>query len=129
MIEIKHKITGEVLITIDSDNLQGANLQGADLQGADLQWADLQWANLQRADLQGVDLPTEVIRINGLRWDVTILHGYMRIGCQYHSVEKWEKFSDRVIEKMDSNALEFWQKNKDMLLTIAKYTVKSEATA
>ena len=34
MIEIKHKTTGVVLLTIDADTLTAANLTGADLTGA-----------------------------------------------------------------------------------------------
>ena len=146
-MEIKHKITNEVLLTIEGDslreanlkwanlkwaNLQGADLQGADLQGANLKWADLKWANLQGADLQGANLhganlqganlPTDVIRIDGMRWDVTILYGYMRIGCQHHHVDNWDKFTNDEISKMDSKALEFWQANKQKLITIANFT-------
>ena len=106
-MEIKHKITGEVLLTIEGDSLQGANLRGADLQGADLRWANL---------------PTDVIRIDGMRWDVTILYGYMRIGCQHHHVDDWNKFTDDEISKMDDDALEFWQANKQKLITIANLT-------
>ena len=131
-MEIKHKITGEVLLTIEGDSLQGADLQGAnlqraylrgaDLQGADLQGADLRGADLQGADLQRANLPTDVIRIDGMRWDVTILHGYMRIGCQHHYVDDWDKFTDDEIAEMDYDALEFWQANKQKLITIANLT-------
>ena len=106
-MKIKHKITNEVLLTIEGDSLQEANLQGANLQGA---------------DLQGANLPTDVIRIDGMRWDVTILHGYMRIGCQHHYVDEWESFTDDEISKMDEHALEFWQANKQKLITIANLT-------
>ena len=131
-MEIKHKITNKVLLTIEGDSLQLANLQGADLRGADLRWANLQGADLRGADLQGADLrgadlrwanlPTDVIRIDGMRWDVTILYGYMRIGCQHHHVDDWDKFTDDEISKMDSKALEFWQANKGKLITIANFT-------
>ena len=131
-MKIKHKITGEVLLTIKGDTLRGANLQGANLQGADMRWADLrgadlrganlQGANLQGADMQGADLPKDAIRIGGMRWDVTILYGYMRIGCQHHHVDDWDKFTDDEISKMDSEALEFWQANKQELITIANST-------
>ena len=46
-MEIKHKLTNEVLLTIERGSLQGANLQEANLQGADLQEANLRGANLQ----------------------------------------------------------------------------------
>ena len=141
-MEIKHKLTNEVLLTIEGAslrgadlqgaNLQGANLRSADLRGANLQWANLQGANLRRADLRGADLqganlqwanlPTDVIRIDGMRWDVTILHGWMRIGCQHHYVDEWESFTDDEISKMDEHALEFWQANKQKLITIANLT-------
>ena len=116
-MEIKHKLTNEVLLTIEGGNLQYANLQGANLRGA-----NLQGANLRGADLRGADLPTDVIRIDGMRWDVTILHGYMRIGCQHHHVDDWGKFTDVEISKMDDDALEFWQANKQKLITIANFT-------
>jgi uncharacterized protein YjbI with pentapeptide repeats len=56
MIEIKHKITGEVLHRVDADSLQGADLGNADLRGADLSGADLSGANLRLANLFGADL-------------------------------------------------------------------------
>ena len=121
-MEIKHKITNEVLLTIEGDSLQGANLRGANLQGADLRGADLRGADLKGADLRYADLPTDVIRIDGMLWDVTILHGHMRIGCQHHHVDDWDKFTDDEISKMDSKALEFWQANKQKLITIANFT-------
>ena len=106
-MEIKHKITNEVLLTIEGDSLKGANLQGANLRGADLRWADL---------------PTDVIRIDGMRWDVTILYGYMCIGCQHHHVDDWNKFTDDEISKMDDDALEFWKENKGKLIAVANLT-------
>ena len=141
-MEIKHKLTNEVLLTIEGANLREANLQGANLQwadlreanlrGANLQWANLREANLREAnlreanlreaDLREADLPTDVIRIDGMRWDVTILYGYMRIGCQHHHVDDWGKFTDDEIAEMDDDALEFWQANKQKLITIANFT-------
>ena len=72
--------------------------------------------------MRGADLPTDVIRIDGMRWDVTILHGWMRIGCQHHYVDGWDKFTDDEISKMDEHALEFWKENKQKLITIANFT-------
>lgn len=56
MIEIKHKDTGEVLLRVDADTLQGANLRGANLEGADLRNANLGRAHLLDADLSFADL-------------------------------------------------------------------------
>lgn len=112
---------------LEGANLAGANLAGADLRGANLQLADLNQANLTGSNLQGADLqntilPTEVISLDGLRWPVTILLGYMRIGCQHYHVRDWEQFTDAEIALMDSCALEFWQANKQKLIAIANFT-------
>ena len=103
-------------------DLLGASLQGASLQGADLRGADMKYADLRGANLRGANLPTDVIRIDGMRWDVTILYGYMRIGCQHHHVDDWGKFTDVEISKMGDDALEFWKENKGKLITIANLT-------
>jgi uncharacterized protein YjbI with pentapeptide repeats len=62
MMEIKHRYTGEVLLTVDADTLIDAilidailidaDLRGADLSGADLSGADLRGAILSDADLR-----------------------------------------------------------------------------
>ncbi len=56
MIKIRHKITGDVLHTVDADTLAGANLSGADLSGANLRGANLRGADLRGANLRGADL-------------------------------------------------------------------------
>ena len=131
-MEIKHKLTNEVLLTIEGGSLQWANLRWADLQGADLREANLQRANLLGANLQGADLrganilgadlTTNVIRIDGMRWDVMIFQDWMTISCQHHHIDDWDKFTDDEISKMDTGALEFWKENKGKLITIANLT-------
>ena len=141
-MEIKHKLTNEVLLTIEGGslqwadlreanlqraNLQRANLQRADLRGANLKYADLRGASLQGADLRGAnilgaDLTTNVIRIDGMRWDVMIFQDWMTISCQHHHIDDWDKFTDDEISKMDNGALEFWKENKGKLITIANLT-------
>ena len=151
-MEIKHKLTNEVLLTIVGDNLKEANLQGAslqyaNLQGANLQYANLQGASLKEADLQGANLkganlrganlkeanlqganlqyanlPTEIIRIDGLQWEVSILQDWITIGCQHHHIDEWDKFTDDEIAEMHNDALEFWKENKQKLFTIANLT-------
>ena len=113
-------------------NLRGANLRGVNLCDADLRDADLCDANLcganvcdanlRGANLRGADLrgaKNAALLINGMHWDVIIDGiGNMQIGCQFHSIEGWKGFSDALINKMDENALDFWNKNKAMLLSI-----------
>ena len=73
--EIKHKITGSILFSIETSswklaveaaiksktnlryaNLSYANLSYADLSYADLRYADLRYANLRSANLSSADL-------------------------------------------------------------------------
>ena len=113
-------------------NLRGANLRGANLRDADLRDADLRGANLSDADLRDADLRGANLRganlsdakaapliVYGLRWYVIISGlGKMRIGCQEHSVEDWKSFDDARITRMNSEALEFWNQHKSMLLNM-----------
>ncbi|HGF9306588.1 TPA: pentapeptide repeat-containing protein [Acinetobacter baumannii] len=108
-------------------DLSGANLSGANLSGADLRDANLRDANLRGADLSGADLyganlscaKASPLIVYGLRWDVIISGlGKMRIGCQEHSIEDWKSFDDARITGMDSEALEFWNQHKSMLLNM-----------
>jgi uncharacterized protein YjbI with pentapeptide repeats len=69
-IELKHRVTGSVLFSLETDSLKRAveeavkqktdlsfvNLRGADLEGANLEEAYLGGADLERADLERADL-------------------------------------------------------------------------
>ena len=121
-MEIKHKLTNEVLLTIEGGSLQYADLKGANLQHADLRGANLRLADLQYANLKGANLSIDVIHIDGMRWDVIIFQDWMTIGCQHHHIDDWDRFTDDEISKMDDDALEFWQANKQKLITIANLT-------
>jgi hypothetical protein len=80
--EIKHKITGDILYSVETEtlglavekavrsnvSLRSANLQGADLHGADLHGADLQGADLQGADLHGAYLLGANLRVADLQY-------------------------------------------------------------
>src|SRR5438445_11817482 len=55
MIEIKHKETGEVLLRVNANTLEGASLNGANLKGADLRAVVRRKANLRGADLSDAD--------------------------------------------------------------------------
>ncbi|MDN8336462.1 pentapeptide repeat-containing protein [Acinetobacter baumannii] len=103
-------------------DLRGANLYGANLRGANLRGADLYDANLYDANLYGANLygaKAAPLIVYGLRWGVIISGlGKMRIGCQEHGVEDWKSFDDARITRMDSEALEFWNQHKSMLLNM-----------
>ena len=120
---------------LEDANLEGANLRGANLEGANLEDANLEGANLRGANLWGANLRGANLRgakntpliINGLRWAVFISGtGFMRIGCQNHSVEAWKNFTNEEIKSMDSDALEFWSKYKTMLLVACDTNVHAK---
>jgi uncharacterized protein YjbI with pentapeptide repeats len=111
MMDIKHRDTNDVLLTIDADTLRYANLSGADLSGA-----NLSGANLRDADLYGEKLAIVPIFINGLYWIVTITESFLTIGCKRFEHKEWAEFTDETIQEMDSNATKFWSANKAWLL-------------
>ena len=66
--------------------------------------------------------------IAGLHWSVTITDHHMRIGCQFHEIEAWDKFTDTEIANMDGrDALRFWRENKDALVMLARSHAKKAA--
>jgi hypothetical protein len=60
------------------------------------------------------------IYINGLYWPVTITTKHLTIGCQHHTHEEWENFSEQEIKNMDNNAPTFWKVWKTHLLAMCK---------
>ncbi len=104
----------------DAD-LSGANLRGANLRGANLSGANLSGANLSDADLRNANLIHAcLIVITWEWWTVYITRGHIRIGCQAHTLQQWEDFSDDEINNMDAKALEFWKQNKELIIGLCK---------
>ncbi len=63
---------------------------------------------------------SNLVALYGLRWTVIASNSHIQIGCQYHSREKWASFSDKAISLMHPEALEFWKKYKDMILSLRR---------
>ena len=133
-IEIKHRLSGSVLFTRESDknslkitletavaagaNLAGANLDGAYLDGAYLAGAYLAGAYLAGAYLDGEVLTKAPLSLLNLRWHVIITAQFMRIGCRRHDHASWRRFTDDEIGSMDAKALRFWVQWKGPLLAM-----------
>jgi uncharacterized protein YjbI with pentapeptide repeats len=116
---------------LQNADLQHANLQGADLWNVDLRCADLQGADLRGADLWGAilqdtNLKDTNLQDTNLRWVlgdgkriktiddhyrivIMLECGVMAIGCEQHSIDEWMNFSDKEIDKMDTDALQWWK--------------------
>ena len=105
--------------------LTGADLTGAKLTNADLTNAKLTGANLTDADLRGAkstdsngnefEIKT-VLQLLGFCYNVYFFSTHMKIGCECHPYTDWWNFDDKRILEMDGKcALNFWDKNKDLL--------------
>ena len=112
---------------LSNANLSNANLTGADLRyvnltGANLTGADLRYVNLTGADLRrSVGNSTQIKTMQTSQYVVTCTKDTIAIGCQQHSVKEWEEFSDSQIITMDGvHALEWWNKYKDIVITLAR---------
>jgi hypothetical protein len=106
-------------------NLADAYLAGANLADAYLADAYLAGANLADAYLAGANLADETItiqpiKISGLTWPVLITDGYLRIGCQRHTHEQWQNFTDDEIRAMETGARLFWKSWKEPLMIMCK---------
>ena len=57
------------------------------------------------------------VNIIGLQYNITITDNHIRIGCQQHTPEKWESFTDREILEMDGrDGLTWWKIQKPLIL-------------
>lgn len=134
MIQIKNRFTNGIIIELESlqdaylqdANLRGANLRGAYLQDANLKGADLHGADLRYAYLRGAYLQGAVVCVLGLRWEVYITNGHIRIGCQSHGLDVWRNFTDDEIRAMSRGAAEFWAANRTWIISSCESITKKE---
>jgi hypothetical protein len=65
-------------------NLSGANLSKADLSNANLSEADLCYANLNNI------IGKEIITFQANKHFAYYVDGYIKIGCEFHSLKFWK---------------------------------------
>jgi uncharacterized protein YjbI with pentapeptide repeats len=114
---------------LDGASLVGARLVGARLDGARLDGARLDGASLDSASLVGATygkatLKNGIFQFLGKYWPVLIFDAHIKIGCQLHSTDEWDAFTDEEISEMSSNALEFWRENKTLIIGLARQLQK-----
>lgn len=68
-----------------------------------------------------------LLALNGLPWSVATNGKHIQIGCQNHSVEEWEAFSDYKIASMADDALSFWHEYKPAIINLAQMRAKIKA--
>ena len=59
----------------------------------------------------------QIILINGLEYKIWIWGGMIKVGCEQHTAEEWKNFTDDEISDMETGALNWWNKNKAMILS------------
>jgi hypothetical protein len=105
-------------------DLRDRDLSDKDLRGSDLSGSILIHSNLRRSNLDGVrlwDTIGNMREINSLqieRYQIAYTYDRLQIGCENHSIDEWRQFSDEEIAGMDTGALEWWRKWRDIIFQI-----------
>lgn len=59
------------------------------------------------------------IYISSLKYPVTITDTHLKIGCEFHTFEKWQEFDDKRIIGMDGkDAVKWWKAHKPLIMGI-----------
>jgi len=76
-------------------------------------------------DMEILNIPTKFnFYICHDTYTINIMSKIIKIGCETHTPEEWESFSDDKINAMDPNALEWWKKWKGFIFTTYDSLVK-----
>ena len=121
---------------LSCSDLSYSNLSYSNLRGSDLSCSDLSYSNLRGFDLSGsilscsngkrIKIKKTPLQILGLQWPVIIFDFHMKIGCEFHSIKRWDEFNNDSINYMGSNALEFWKQNKSAIMTFCEANGRGE---
>ena len=109
-------------VNLRYSNLNGSDLRNSDLRDTDLRGSDLRCSDLSGTDLRGTDLhysnlPKTDVIIND-RYHIHIRPDIVRIGCEKHKIEWWEKLTYEQAETLDSGAGEWWTHWKPIVFAI-----------
>ena len=106
-------------VDLSDVDLSDADFSNADLRDADLRYADFSNADFSNADLSGADLSgADLLVFQAKLWTAYIQKDVITIGCQRHMAKKWKKFTNKKINKMHPDALNYWKKYKDIIFSI-----------
>jgi uncharacterized protein YjbI with pentapeptide repeats len=105
------------------DDIRKANLDGADLEDANLRGANLRGANLLCANLiLLVGNGNELISMQ-LKYRIVYCRPTktLAVGCQQYPLSAVKDLTDAEISRMDDDALEWWQTNKQLIYKFCEY--------
>ena len=103
-IQIKNRFTMDVIFEHEADSFKLA-----------VEFAAKSRANLSRANLYVEKINKTPIQMLGIKWCICITENHIQIGCQIHKAVEWFTYSDDEINKMHSEALEFWTVYKPII--------------
>jgi len=90
---------------------------GANLEGVNLTSANLAGAKCFNEEL----IYLQPIQFSGFQpWNIIIAGTHMKIGCELHKIEDWDKLKKSRIKLMDKRAADWWTEHKSLIMPIAK---------
>jgi hypothetical protein len=70
----------------------------------------------------GQKLTINPVQILGYKYFILIAGEKMKIGCELHAVEEWNKFKRKDIIEMDGDsAWQWWKEHKPLIMPIAEH--------
>lgn len=112
-------------------DMRGSSLTGANLEGANLGYANLGGALLSNANLSGVKCWGTIGNMFEVKsaqlgtWPITYWQSEgeeitLQIGCKKFPLSQWEEADDIFIRLLAAEALPWWRKHRDLVLTMVK---------
>ena len=81
---------------------------------------------MSNANLFGEKISKPIKQLFTDKWIVTIGETKIKIGCKLYTIKQWNNFTDEKISSMDEQALKWWQKWKNPIMSICKETGRLE---
>ena len=97
---------------------RGGQFRGGDFFGGQFRGGEFLGGEFLGGQFFGEALTSNPITLVGFRWSIYGTPTCLHIGCQHHTHEVWESFSEGDIAEMAVGALEFWRKNKQFLSSL-----------
>lgn len=106
---------GGVRLKLRYADLSGAILSGAILSEAILSGADFKYCTGNNREIKSLQLGTYL---------VSYTKDILNIGCKSYTLDKWKKFTNEEINRMDHKALTWWKLNKDLIIKLVEMEIK-----
>ena len=96
------------------DNLENTNFSGANLENAQFVDCNLTNTNFIGSKIRGDVLTKNPVYLDyGTPWKILILDTKIIMGCQCHTLEKWEEVSNAVLARIEPECVEAFNQFKN----------------